>query len=204
MIFGKTKLELKVGVFVFIGLTILIIFILSIGGIKTWSSGYRVNFIFHFVNGVKIGAPVRFAGVDAGQVKELNFKQNPSAKTTEVWVSCWLKRDVTIPTDSNVWVETLGLLGEKYIEVIPGGNYANVLAPGGSLAGKEPIPMHQVTDLAMNITDSLNAMIAKINNKEGSLGKLIYEDEIYNNLEEFTTDIRKHPWKLFRKTKENK
>ena len=35
MIFGKTKLELKVGVFVFVGLGILMIFILSIGGVKS-------------------------------------------------------------------------------------------------------------------------------------------------------------------------
>ena len=63
MIFGKTKLELKVGFFVFIGLLILIIFILSIGGFKTWSSGYHINLSFNFVNGVKVGAPVRFAGV---------------------------------------------------------------------------------------------------------------------------------------------
>ena len=61
MIFGKTKLEMKVGIFVFIGLIILVVFVLSIGGVKTWSSGYKVNFIFNFVNGVKNGAPVRFA-----------------------------------------------------------------------------------------------------------------------------------------------
>ena len=224
MIFGKTKLELKVGVFVFIGLTILIIFLLSIGGIKTWSTGYRVNFVFHFVNGTKIGAPVRFAGVDAGQVKDLIFKQNPSAKTTEVWVSCWLKKDIKIPVDSNVWVETLGLLGEKYIEVIPGTDYVNVLAPGGSLVGQEPIPMHQVTDSALNIADNLNDMLSKIKNKEGSLGKLIYDDAFYNELtnkegnigklfsddklyrsmDELIQDIKKHPWKLFWKTKDKR
>ena len=63
MIFGKTKLEMKVGIFVFIGLIILVTFILSIGGFKTWTSGYKVSFIFDFVNGVKLGAPVRFSGV---------------------------------------------------------------------------------------------------------------------------------------------
>ena len=55
MIFGKTKLELKVGIFVFMGLVILAVAVLSIGGFKTWTSGYEVNFIFNFVNGVKIG-----------------------------------------------------------------------------------------------------------------------------------------------------
>ena len=218
MIFGKTKMELKVGTFVFIGAVILIIFILSIGGIKTWSVGYRVNFIFHFVNGVKIGAPVRFAGVDVGQVKELNFRQNGD---TKVQARCWIKKQIKIPLDSKVWVETLGLLGEKYIEIIPGQNYALVLAPGEDLAGQEPIPMHQVTDVAMNIADNLNDMTTKIKNKEGSLGKLIYDDTFYNELinkegtfgrilsddslyketQELIQELKRHPWKLFWKTK---
>ena len=38
MIFGKTKLEFKVGIFVFIGLVILIVFVLSLGGFRTWTS----------------------------------------------------------------------------------------------------------------------------------------------------------------------
>ncbi|MBI5145373.1 MAG: hypothetical protein HZA27_04225, partial [Candidatus Omnitrophica bacterium] len=59
MIFGKTKLELKLGVFVFVGIVILVLFILLIGDFQTWTSGYEVNFLFNFVNGVKIGAPVR-------------------------------------------------------------------------------------------------------------------------------------------------
>ncbi|MDD5060575.1 MAG: MlaD family protein, partial [Candidatus Omnitrophica bacterium] len=72
MIFGKTKMELKVGVFVFIGMVILVIFLLSIGGFKTWSSGYRIKVKFGFVNGIKMGAPVRFAGVDVGEVKKIH------------------------------------------------------------------------------------------------------------------------------------
>ena len=90
MIFGKTKLELKVGIFVFIGLIVLVIFILSIGGFKTWSSGYRINLNFNFVNGVKVGAPVRFAGVDVGEVKKVKLEflaeENRSNVNLEVWI----------------------------------------------------------------------------------------------------------------------
>ena len=55
MIFGKTKMELKVGVFVFFGLVLVTIFILSIGGFKTWTSGYTVQFGFSFINGLATG-----------------------------------------------------------------------------------------------------------------------------------------------------
>ena len=119
MIFGKTKMELKVGVFVFIGLGILAFFILSIGSFRTWAQGYEVRFIFDFINGVKKGAPVRFAGVDVGEVKRINFVRD-GTNETQVEIVCWVEDRVMIPRDSTIWVNTLGLLGEMYVEVIPG------------------------------------------------------------------------------------
>lgn len=204
MIFGKTRLELKVGVFVFIGLVILAVFILSIGGFKTWTSGYRVNFIFNFVNGVKVGAPVRFSGVDVGEVKELKFILAPEEQKTRVRVVGWLKKEVRVPLDSTVWVNTLGLLGEKYIEIMPGKDYSRCLAVDESLPGNDPIAMHEIAQLAKAITADIDESIVRIKNKEGTIGKLLYDDTIYKELEALVVDVRKHPWKLFRKTKEKK
>jgi len=202
MIFGKTKMELKVGVFVFTGLVILAAFVLSIGGMKTWSSGYRVHFIFNFVNGVKLGAPVRFAGVDVGQVKNIKFIIPAKDLPTKVDIICWIKKEIQIPTDSTVWVNTLGLLGEKYVEVMPGKDYGKCLAENEQIAGQDPIPMQEVTDLAKKIADDIDNILVGINNKEGTIGKLIYDGALYNELEAFATDVRKHPWKLLWKTKE--
>lgn len=202
--FGKAKLELKVGIFVFMGLVILIIFILSIGGFKTWSSGYRINFDFNFVNGVKVGAPVRFAGVDVGEVKKVKLEFIPQENRSNVRLEAWVRKIIKIPADSTVWVNTLGLLGEKYVEIIPGKNYANCLGVDGSLTGVDPLPIHQIFNNAESILRNLDDGIAKIRNKEGSLGKFIYDDSVYNQLEALVTDVRRNPWKLFIKTKEKK
>jgi hypothetical protein len=64
--------------------------------------------------------------------------------------------------------------------------------------------MHEVVKLAEDIAKNINESVVKINNKEGTVGKLLYEDKIYNELDALITDIRKHPWKLFIKSKENK
>ncbi|MDD2679390.1 MAG: MlaD family protein [Candidatus Omnitrophica bacterium] len=204
MIFGKTKLELKVGIFVFIGLFILAVFVLSIGGVKTWASGYKVNLIFNFVNGVKRGAPVRFAGVDVGEVRSIKFFHAPQDLKTKVRIVCWLRKDVSVPLDSVVWINTLGLLGEKYVEIMPGRDYKNILKPGHDLTGEDPIPMNEVMKEAKNIADNINIGVARIINKEGTVGKLLFDDKIYNELEAAVTDIRNNPWKLFWKTKEKK
>lgn len=204
MIFGKTKLEMKVGIFVFIGLVILVVFILSIGGFKTWSSGYRINLNFSFVNGVKIGAPVRFAGVDVGEVKKVKLDFIPDENRSNVCLEVWVRSVIQIPADSTVWVNTLGLLGEKYIEIMPGKDYVNCLKDNQSITGIDPLPIHAIFNRAENIMRNLDDGLAQIRNKEGSLGKLIYDDQIYDELEAFVADIRKNPWKLFFKAKGKK
>jgi len=201
MIFGKTKMEMKVGIFVFVGLVLLFVFILSIGGFRTWTSGYKVNFTFHFVNGVKLGAPVRYAGVDVGEVKRINFITKPG-EPEKIELACWIKKEVNIPMDSTIWVNTLGLLGEKYVEIMPGKDYTKFLAAGESLVGIDPIPMHEVFRMAKGIGENINAGVVRINSGEGTIGKLLYNDTIYNELEALVIDIRKHPWKLFVKTKD--
>lgn len=204
MTFGKTKLELKVGIFSFVGLVILVIFILSIGGFKTWSSGYRININFNFVNGIKVGAPVRFAGVDVGEVKKIKLEFVPQESRSNVRLIVWIKDIIKIPADSSVWVNTLGLLGEKYIEIIPGKDYVNLVMKNGSMNGVDPLPIHAIFNRAENIMHNLDDGLAQIRNKEGSLGKLIYDDAVYNELQALVTDVRKNPWKLFFKTKEKK
>ncbi|MFH1355321.1 MAG: MlaD family protein [Candidatus Omnitrophota bacterium] len=202
MIFGKTRLELKVGVFVFIGMILMALFVLSIGGIRTWTAHYQVRFIFNFVNGVKIGAPVRFAGVDVGVVKDIKFQLDPQEGKNKVHVLCSVKRNVKIPLDSTVWVNTLGLLGEKYIEVIPGKDYSVILDEDDQITGEDPVPIHEVTQLAKGIAKNIAESLERIKNKEGTLGKLMYEDTIYEELEAFIIDLRRNPWKLFWKSKE--
>ena len=209
MIFGKTKMELKVGVFVFFGLVILVGFVLFIGKFNTWNSGYRVSFLFNFVNGVKTGAPVRFAGVDVGEIKEVNFIKNPADGKLIVKLDAWVKNKVKIPQDSTVWVNTLGLMGERYVEVMPGEDFNLCMAEGSTLRGTDPIAMHEVAQIAKDLVSNIDESIEKIKNKEGTVGKLLYDDALYEEFkiiakefELLAIDLRKHPWKLLFKGKE--
>ncbi|MBM3255516.1 MAG: MCE family protein [Candidatus Omnitrophica bacterium] len=203
MLFGKSRLEMKVGIFVFFGIVILVVVVLSIGGFKSWSSGRLVKFNFNFINGVKIGAPVRFAGMDVGQVKRINLIFLPEGKT-KIEIVGWVEDRVKIPVDSTVWVNTLGLLGEKYIEIMPGKDTINFLSRNQILEGEDPIPMQEVERLIRKAASDIDATIVKINNGEGTIGKLLFNETIYNELEALIKDVRKHPWKLFWKTKEKK
>jgi len=224
MIFGQTKLEMKVGMFVFISLIILAMFVLMIGNIKTWSSGYLIRLQFNFVNGVKVGAPVRFAGVDVGEVKRV-VVYSALMERPKVEITAWLQRNIRVPVDSTVWVNTLGLLGEKYIEIMPGKNYVQVLKENEILVGVDPISMQEVGDKLMGIVNNVSDVVAGLTQKRGTVGKLLFDDALYNELmdavrnkqgtvgrlfyddalykeaEALLVDIKAHPWKLFYKEK---
>jgi len=203
MLFGKSRLEMKVGIFVFFGLVILVVFILSIGGFKSWSSGRLVKFRFGFINGVKIGAPVRFAGMDVGQVKKIDLIFLPGVGT-KIEIVGWVEDRVKIPADSTVWVNTLGLLGEKYIEIMPGKDTINFLTVNQVLEGADPVAMHEMERMLKKTTADVSMTMEKVSKGEGTIGKLFFDESVYNELEAMVKDLRRNPWKLFWKTKEKK
>ncbi|MCX5708878.1 MAG: MlaD family protein [Candidatus Omnitrophica bacterium] len=223
MIFGKSKVELKVGIFVAVGLVVLMIFVLLIGDFKNQVSAYKVKFQFNFINGVRPGAPVRFAGVDVGQVQKIALVPRPEEHSTKIEIIGIIRKDIKIPVDSQVWVNTLGILGEKYIDVMPGKNYTDFIPENATMIGNDPVAMHEFGELAKSIVQKLDASITeikgvvgsvdnlaknlndgvtRIKNKEGTVGKLLYDDKLYNDLDALVNDIKAHPWKLFIKTKE--
>jgi len=151
----KSKLELKVGLFIFGAILILAVFVLRIGNLKHYGSGYPIKFVFGFVSGVKAGSPVRFAGVDVGEVQRVNILEDEQNKKARIEVNAWIKKSLLIPEGSCAFVSTLGLLGEKYIEVVPPFKYESFLKPGDTLPGTDPLMMQHWVDEADKIMKDL-------------------------------------------------
>jgi phospholipid/cholesterol/gamma-HCH transport system substrate-binding protein len=139
-----------------------------------------------------------------GEVKALSFILPAEEPATKVDIDCWIRKEVLVPKDSTVWVNTLGLLGEKYVEIMPGKDYSKCLSENQQLTGQNPIPMQEVTDLAKNIANNIDEILKGIKNKEGTVGMLLFDDAIYKELEALVADLRRNPWKLFFKGKEKK
>jgi len=208
------SVEFKVGVFVFIGLIVLVWFVLLIGDFKLMKVGYRINVTFSFANGIKVGAPVRIAGVDKGEVKEIVLDHDAENKPL-ITIRAWIDGDTKIPSDSRAWVNTLGLLGEKYLEIIPGAAYDQPLPEEGLLKGEDPTSIQEVTDLTKDIAlqakdtlgsiqevlESLDAVLGDVQEGRGTVGKLFTDDSLYTDIEEMFADLKLHPWKLLYRPK---
>ncbi|MEW6008975.1 MAG: MlaD family protein [Candidatus Omnitrophota bacterium] len=183
------KNEIKVGLFTLIGIIIFIYFVFSIADVKLFAKTYDIRILFGFANGIKISSPVRLAGVDVGDVKAIKIRFNKNTGKNEVVVSARVKHDAIIPTNSKVWINTLGLLGEKYIEIIPGLDYRSVLKPGETIVGEDPIPMQEITELGREIAVKLKNSIDGINNIILSEENKSRFSGVLKNLEEATTSL---------------
>ena len=206
---AKSRVELFVGAFIIIGLIILTSFVFFIRDFQIIKPGYRFDIAFSFANGLKIGAPTRFSGVDIGEIKSIKIFSDSKSGTTKVRVRVWVDKDTQIPSDSQVWINTLGLLGEKYIEIMPGKDYSRVVKENDTISGQDPIPIEEITKEMKKLVSKtnetvtgLNELLSRIKTGEGTIGKFFSDETVYKNIEELTDDLKRHPWKLFFKTKE--
>jgi phospholipid/cholesterol/gamma-HCH transport system substrate-binding protein len=191
--------ELKVGVFIMIGIAILFIIVFSIGDINFVKRGYHIKVDFNFVDGIGSSAPVRVSGIGVGQIDGLKLYYDEKEKRTKAQLNAWIREGVKIEEDAVATISTLGFMGEKYMEISPGTPGNKFLKNGDLLVGKDPVSMAKVFENLSGLTDSVKVIVDRLKNGEGTIGKLLTKDKIYQDLEAFVEDIKNNPWKLLNK-----
>ncbi len=93
--------------------------------------GYEVRAAFSNGSGLRRGTPVVIAGVEIGRVESVGLEDY------EAKVRMVIKREVVLQTDTIASIKTKGLIGEKYIELTPGGS-DKTIQPGGVLRETQP------------------------------------------------------------------
>ena len=193
--------EVKVGMFILIAVIILLGMIFSIGEIYFIRPGYHIKVLFNFANGIALNSPVRLAGIEVGEVDDIKIYYDTSEQRTKVELSAWVKKDVVIEEDARAVINTLGLLGEKYLEVFPGES-KRFLEDGSVLVGVDPISTETMTMELMELLDSFKVVAKRLEEGEGTVGRFLTDESVYENIEAFTEDIKQNPWKLMNKPKD--
>jgi phospholipid/cholesterol/gamma-HCH transport system substrate-binding protein len=179
--FRDEKLELKVGLFIGLGIFLMFFIVFSIGDLYLFREGYDIRARFDFVNGIKRSSPVRFAGVDVGEVKDIVIYYDEASGKSRIRVDLRISSDVRIDRDAIARINTLGLLGEQYLEISPGTS-GEFLRDGDFIQGKDPVNIGVQMEKMMEFADNASAILAKLREGEGTLGKLITDDALYNDL----------------------
>jgi phospholipid/cholesterol/gamma-HCH transport system substrate-binding protein len=158
----ESDLEVKVGAFVLAAIVCLVVFVFSISDFSIFKKGESYRVMFQFANGLKKGAPVRVAGVDAGHVREIKVAYDAVARLTDVNVDIWMEQGHGIPVDSKFMINQLGLLGEKYLEIMPG-SAESFVVPGATVRGEDPVPMETITKTLGSLGDKVGITLNSIN-----------------------------------------
>ncbi|OGB91264.1 MAG: outer membrane lipid asymmetry maintenance protein MlaD [candidate division NC10 bacterium RBG_16_65_8] len=125
------RLEIAVGLFVLVGLACVAYLTVRLGNVDLFGvSGYTVRAEFDSVSGLSDGAPVEIAGVSVGRVEQIALDRYRAVVTLR------LQPGVRLQEDAIVSVKTKGLLGEKYVQILPGGS-DRIVPPGGRLRETE-------------------------------------------------------------------
>ncbi len=209
----KSSTEIKVGLFVFLG--ILAIFYLTIRLAQEAfapKDAYKLYAIFENVSGLTKGAKVEMAGVLIGKVGNIELTSEGRAK-----VELLIYKKYKIQEDAKAAIRTFGVLGDKFVELKPGVSQT-YLSEGSTIAytestvsvdeilaslgptveglkevlgtkeGKENLKI-----LVANIreaSESFKSIAQKIEKGQGTLGKLVANDKLYQDLSETVKNLK--------------
>jgi len=128
----KLNIELAVGFFVLIGIVALGYLSVKLGRMEiVGKGGYAVYAEFEQAGGIRPGSVVEIAGVEVGKVQKVELNEDYMAVVKMV-----IEKDVKLQEDSIASVKTKGLIGEKYIQILPGAS-ERLIADGGSIRETE-------------------------------------------------------------------
>lgn len=153
--------EVKIGLLVFLAVIFLAVIVFSVSDFYSFSPGYRLRIIFKTANGIDVGAPVRVAGVDVGEVQRVHISGGSEAMT-QAELMVWIKEFAKIEEDAVAYVNTSGLIGEKYLEITPGTRGARLLQDGELLRGQDSVEMTQFMNTGYEVVAQLNKTISSI------------------------------------------
>ena len=122
---GERGLEFKVGLMILISTAILAGFIFVLGNFSL-RSGFKIYVDFDYIGSLQPGAPIKVSGIKVGKVEDVTFLGGKlDAKTNrrvQVRVTAWVEDRVkdAIRSDAEFFINTAGVLGEQYLEIVPG------------------------------------------------------------------------------------
>ena len=171
---GSRRVSIAVGAFVLAALAALALTILSLSSQQgVFRARYRLVAYFENVQGLQANAPVWLAGRQVGRVESVGFSPQGAGRPA-LRVVLHVDQDVQprIRADSVASIGTIGLLGDRYVEVSLGSESAAPLADGGELATVTPTNVNLVIDRGAKTLENVAKLAGNLNAVVEDFGKV--------------------------------
>jgi len=190
------KFKIRLGLFVAGGLALFVIAVFIIGKQKNlFNPVFKITSTFHNVGGLQIGNNVRFSGINVGTVDNIVII-NDSTVRTDLIVKAEVRQ--FIKSDCIVSIGSEGVIGDKLITISQGSANTPLVKEGQRLVSSEPVEtdaiMASLRVTAGNaevITQQLAEIMTKINSGGGTLGRLIQDKTLAENLNNTVLNLKK-------------
>jgi phospholipid/cholesterol/gamma-HCH transport system substrate-binding protein len=186
----------RLGAFIVVALAVLAAGVFIIGSKNyLFSSTYRLKAQFDNVAGLTNGADVQVGGVHSGTVHSIDLPHKPGEKVTVVMDLDKSTHEI-IKRDSVASIETEGVLGNQFLAISFGSAGQDEVKNGDIIQSEPPLLMADMLKKANGMLDSsqqatlhLNSVSAKIDSGQGTVGALVNDKQLYNNLEQSTASL---------------
>ena len=172
---------------------LLVMVALALAGVAVFLLGEKQNLFraknHYFVrlasaNGLQVGAAVQLNGVNVGQVVKIILPEDMGETQLQVRLAVDARFEQRIRADSQARIKTLGLLGDKFVEISSGSPSSPVVPEEGEIPSAPTTNLEQIVssgeDLMVNvlaISSQLAAILTRMERGEGLLGELTKDVE---------------------------
>jgi phospholipid/cholesterol/gamma-HCH transport system substrate-binding protein len=190
------KFKLRLGLFVAVGLALFILAVFLIGRQQNlFNPVFKLTTTFYNVSGLEVGSNIRFSGINVGTVDNIKIINDSTVR-----VDMLVKKDVKqfIKADCEAAIGTSGIIGDRILIITQGSNEAPLAKDGQHIVSQEPIETDaimaslQVTaNNAAIISDQLAEIMIQVNSGKGTLGRLIQDSTIAENINQTIVNLKK-------------
>jgi phospholipid/cholesterol/gamma-HCH transport system substrate-binding protein len=190
------KFKVRLGLFVAGGFVLFVLAIFLIGRQKNmFDPVFKIKTSFYNVSGLQVGNNIRFSGINVGTVGNITLINDST-----VLVDLIIKKSVQpfIKTDGLALIGSEGIIGDRVLIITQGSSEAMAVSGGESILSVEPVETDAIiTSLAVTamnfeiISGELAEIMININQGNGTLGRLIQDSTIAENINRTIINLRK-------------
>ena len=192
--------QLKVGIFVLVSIAIFVYGVFTISGQEElFEKEYTVKTYFDNTAGLLEGAYVRLSGVGVGSVSSIRFSDDPLLGKVQVVMEINKRALARVSVDSHATIKTEGLLGAKFVEIVPGqGEGIGKARDGIVIRGYTSPEMQEIISQSEEFVTNLTAISRNLDKivaafadekQEGFMHTLIYDEQFAADMRSFSSNL---------------